>query len=295
MRKLFFALCIALFSVMSLKAQEKGDVELGFVGGVTISNLSGLDKWFIINNNYRLGVNRKYDIESISRTNFGVSFDYYFLDQLSLRVKLLYDSKGAKIEGNSFFPRFDKDIRLGYNIRLEYHSRNVHQLNYFSIPILANWHFGFSESKNFNLNFGPYIAFLLGDLKYDVDYDYVFTRDDGVVGKPSKKYKEKFEGKIEESFNLNRKWFKERYNGFDFGFAFGLGYKFNLSDHLRLLVEYEGQAGLLDIYRDKNEYREGIEVSGNVFDINIKNFRHAFNVGLVFNLTSNKKESETSH
>ena len=289
MRKLHLILCIALFSVMSVQAQEKGDVELGFVWGVNISNLSGLDKFYIINNSFSLEKSQKHYIRSIRGNDFGLSVDYYFLNQLSLRINLLYDNKGAKFEEKAFFPSFYEDITLKVN------STSIHQLNYFSIPVVMNWHLGFSEGKkNFNLNFGPYIAFLLGGLKYDFDYYYKFKDYNGRSVKLNEEYKEDFEGRIEQYSEMNRKWFKERYNGFDFGIAFGLGYKFNLSDNVRLFIEYAGQAGLADIYKDKDEYRKDIKVAGNVFDINIKNFRHAFNVGLVFNLMK-KKGGESSN
>ena len=274
MRKLFLISSIVLFSILSVQSQERGDVELGILGGLNVSNLSGLEDFYT-------DVIEITDSESDYRSrigaNFGLSVDYYFLDKFSLRAKLLYDSKGAirnKYLSYSFF-----DESYG-RINTTEETKETYRLNYFSLPVMASFHFGFSESKNFNLNLGPYVSFLIGGIKYDVDYDLDLKLNDGTLIPVDSAYKQTIDENAKKKSDLITKELRERYSEFDFGLAFGLGYKFNLSDKLGLLVEYEGQAGLSDIYKAKAEDRVGYDNN----DVTIKNFRHSFNIGLVFKL-----------
>ncbi|WP_233496696.1 outer membrane beta-barrel protein [Mucilaginibacter hurinus] len=39
------------------------------------------------------------------------------------------------------------------------HMATNYKLDYLTIPVMANWHFG--RTKNWYLHFGPYVAFLL--------------------------------------------------------------------------------------------------------------------------------------
>ena len=234
MRKLHLILCIALFSILSLQAQEKGDVELGIVGGVTISGLIGSE--------VRTG------------SNVGGSFDYYFSDQWSLRIKAIYNRKGFA-NGIHYGPYYKYIIDdVDYIIDdVDYIIDYIDfQFNYLSFPMMANWHFG--HLKNWNFAFGFHVAFLLDEHASSI-------------------------GKIELTDA----------NNFDFGLAFGFGYKFKIAENIRLLFEYELQRGFFDIGGFNLEENDGSIVWNNP-----PNFRHAFNVGLVFNLTK-KKESETSH
>ena len=274
MTKLHLVLCIALFSLLSVQAQEKGDVELGIVGGLNISSLS-------------IGGNN--DLKSKSRigAKFGLSTDFYFSDQLSLRARFLYDSKGGEIEweeravlnGDAYSVEgYVLDIETTGTVQ-EKHAYTI-KLNYFSLPIMANFHFGFSGPKNFNLNLGPYVAFLVGNAKYDGDYDIepidveVSSFGDPELKNLSDDKRKEFEKKGKKSIRLiYEDYYGEDYdefNEFDLGLAFGLGYKFSISDNTRLFIEYQGQFGFLNIAAYNS----------------VKNIRHSFNVGLVFNITN---------
>ena len=202
---------------------QEGDIEIGVLGGLNISTLYGFDE---ANTKSRVGA------------NLGLSVDYYFSDQFSLRVKFLYDSKGGEEE--EYYDYFNKATTSS-------EIKGVYRLNYLSIPIMANLHFG-GASKNFNLNFGPYLAFLLS---------------------ANGSYEEKYivSGNVSEKYNTNN--IKGSFNTLDFGIAFGLGYKFNLSDNINLFLEYEGQVGLVNAYDDYDT---------------AKNFRHSFNVGLSYHI-----------
>lgn len=102
-------------------------------------------------------------------------------------------------------------------------------LSYLTIPINANYHFG--KTRKWNLNFGPSIGFLT----------YAKAGDLSV---------------------------KNAYNSVQAGVNLGIGYKFELTKKLGLMVDYQSMAGLTDT----SKY------------LNLKNNYGSLNVGLVFKL-----------
>jgi hypothetical protein len=102
-------------------------------------------------------------------------------------------------------------------------------LSYLTIPLNANWHFG--KTRKWNLNFGPSVGFLTYAKSGDVDV-------------------------------------KDAYNNIQVGLNVGIGYKFELTKKLGLLVDYQGMAGLTDAAKD----------------LNVKNNYGSLNVGVVFKL-----------
>ncbi len=174
------------------KAQEKGDIELGGQFGLNISNVTNVD----------------YSSDSKVSFNTGAFADFYINDRWSIKPKVIYDRKG-----------WSEDI-------IDF------KLNYITIPITANYHFG--RTRRWYFNFGAYVGFLLSaeDTLFGID-------------------------------------FKDAFNSSDLGLSYGIGYKHPLSDNLKLFIEYEGQSGVIDIFKDN---------SGDT----ILNGRSAFNAGLVF-------------
>ena len=124
------------------------------------------------------------------------------LDKIS-KGKIIYDQKGW-------------DNGLLY-VGVNRYNTN-YNLNYLTIPVMANWHFG--KKKNWNLNFGPYAGFLLSA--------------------------------EETAYNTN---VKEFFNTNDFGLNIGIGVKFPLSNKLKLNIEYEAQSGFSDVFKDNNNKR----------------------------------------
>lgn len=183
MKKIVAAVVIVLGLSSSVSAQKKGDVEFGVNIGYNSSTVSESD----------------YAADNGSGFNFGGSMDYYFSNTWSIKGKLIYDQKGwdnGYIEDGEGFA-YNTDFNL----------------NYLTVPVMANWHFG--NKKNWFLEFGPYVGFLLNaeDVRFGTD--------------------------VTDGFNSN-----------DFGLAFGIGVKIPLNDKFKLFFEYEGQGGLKDIFKD---------------------------------------------
>ncbi len=151
--------------------------------------------------------NTSYD----ARTSFagGVVGEYYLSDRWSLRSGLLYDSMGAK-------DSYD----------------NVDKLNYLTIPLNANWHFG--RNRNWYLNFGPAIAIILS-AKSDL-------------------------------FNGQTIDVKDYVSGTDIGIALGIGYKFDINDSFQLCIDYQGFGGIINI-DDSNNLPYDIRNSRSSFNI----------------------------
>lgn len=189
MKKLFITAILALgFSSISL-GQKKGDVEFGVNIGLNYSTVT-LDDTFL-------------QPDTGFGINAGFSADYYFSDSWSIKGKLIYDQKGW--DNGTFEDEFGI-YQTNYN------------LNYLTIPVMANWHFG--RTNNWYLNFGPYAGFLLSAKETTGGIDVI-----------------------------------EAFNGNDFGLALGVGVKIPVSDKLKLSLEYEAQGGFSDIFKESNSGR----------------------------------------
>jgi opacity protein-like surface antigen len=201
--KKFFSTAILALGLCSVSfAQEKGDVEFGVNIGYNSSTVT-------ISNSY---------LQADTRQGFnaGFSADYYFSDRWSIKGKLIYDQKGWD---NGSFENQNGRFITDYN------------LNYLTVPVMANWHFG--RRRNWYLNFGPYAGFLL-------------SAEETVGGTD-----------VKEAFNAN-----------DFGIAVGIGVKIPVSDKLKISLEYEGQGGFSNVFKES--------------DGSIQNSRGSFNIGMTF-------------
>ena len=194
MKIISITLLITFFLSFSTYSQTKGVVEYGANIGYNSSTVS--------NSN-----------DSATRgngINVGVAIDYYFSKRWSIKGKLIYDQKGwdkGFIEFYDFDPNSEGPAGT--------YTTN-YDLNYLTIPVLANWHFG--RTKNWYFNFGPYIGFLLNATE---------TR---------------FGTDVKEAFNTT-----------DFGLALGIGVKIPVSDKLKISIEYDEQTGFSNIFKESNE------------------------------------------
>lgn len=201
MKKIVVTAIMVLGLSAYVSAQKKGDVEFGFNIGYNSSSVS---------DSYESS-------DTGSGFNLGASMDYYFSNSWSVKTKLIYDRKGWD---NGFIEDDFGSYITDYN------------LDYLTVPVLASWHFG--NNKNWFLEFGPYVGFLLNaeEVRFGTD--------------------------VTDSFNST-----------DFGLALGIGVKIPLNDKLKLFFEYEGQGGLIDIFK-QNDYSA------------VTNSRSSINVGLNF-------------
>ncbi|MFL9830056.1 porin family protein [Flavobacterium sp. ST-87] len=133
--------------------------------------------------------------DSNSGVEFGATVDYYFNDRWSLRSGLIFDKMGGKYDVGDTFLWEDK-------------------LNYLTIPINANWHFG--STRKWNLNFGLAPSFLLDAKVNDMEI-------------PSSDI---------ESFQL--------------GFNFGIGYKIEVTRRFGILLDFQYFNGLTNISKSTN-------------------------------------------
>lgn len=189
MKKVACFVLVALGFSSTLVAQKKGDIEAGFNIGYNSSNVS----------------DSRSTSDSGTGFNLAGSLDFYLSNTWSIKTKLIYDQKG-----------WNNDVI--YDVNSGNYYATDYNLNYITIPVMANWHFG--NTKNWYLNFGPYFGFLL-DAK-----DTRFNTD------------------VTDSFNNS-----------DFGLAFGVGVKLPVSDKIKFFLEFEGQGGFTDILRDN--YNDG--------------------------------------
>ena len=204
MKKLFFiAFLLIAFSFNTYAQPGKGDVELGVDVGYNFS--------LILNS------------RGISGTTDGVNFagavDYYFSDRWSLKAKVIYDQKGW--DGETYFGP-------GFWIRSEYDK--IYELNYITVPVMVNFHFG--KNRNWYVDFGPYLGFLL-------DAENTTT-----------------------SMSITNV-----FNPIDVGFAYGIGVKIPLNNNLTVFFEIDEQGGLKNIFKDFNyDYNNefGLNIRGSL-------------------------------
>jgi len=182
MKKLFTILLVAA-SCSTAFSQEKGDFEYGFNVGLNLATVTS-------------GTNNNSD----SRVGFNVGAfgDYFFSDRWSIKAKLNYDQKGW----NS-----------GYFINEEDSFLTDYHFDYLTVPVMANWHFG--KKRNWYLNFGPYVGFLISakESRFGIDL-------------------------------------KELTQSIDAGLALGIGVKIPVSDKIKIVLESDGQSGLTDIFKN---------------------------------------------
>jgi opacity protein-like surface antigen len=188
MKKQLFLAIFTILGFLHINAQDSGDFEFGIHSGLNLANVTVSEG--------------QTDTNTRVAFNAGISSEYYFSDRWGLKAKLVYDSKGW---ANGFIDDEENNSSTTTNFKL----------NYLSIPIMANWHFG--SSRNWYLNFGPYAGFLI-------------SAKDSALGMDV----------------------KEIFKSTDLGLALGIGCKFRINDNTKLFVEFDGQSGFVDIFEESH-------------------------------------------
>jgi opacity protein-like surface antigen len=186
-KQCFIFVFIFALSLCAIAQNTKGTIEFGFNSGINFSKVG----------------NSRSNSDMTVGFNIGASADYFFSNRWSIKSKLIYDQKGWD---NGFVQDSYIDPGLPTYVETDF------DLEYLTIPIMANWHFG--KKRNWYLNFGPYTGFLIGAKETT------------------------FGAKIKEDFNT-----------IDFGLSLGVGVKIPVSTKLKISLEYEDQAGFTDIFR----------------------------------------------
>ena len=155
------------------------------------------------------------DVSYDARTAFaaGIIAEYYFSDRWSFRSGLLYDPMGAKDAGD-----------------------NIDKLNYMSIPLNANWHFG--SGRNWYLNFGPTLAILLSATS-------------------------EFSDPRMQDLDI-----KEAISDFDIGLSLGIGYKFDIAENTQMTIDYQGYGGFVSL-EEQNFLPFDIRNSRSAFNLGV--------------------------
>jgi len=187
MQKIFVTILILSAICTTALAQTKGNTEFGVnigLNGATVTTNQ------YTNTSYRTGFNA------------GVSGEYYFSDRWGVKVKLSYEQKGWN------------DGSIGYGNGPSFSTD--YKLDYITIPVMANWHFG--RTRNWYLNFGPYVGIL-------INAKLTASADDA----------------------------KALFNTVDGGLAAGIGIKFPVAPHTKLFIEINGQGGASDIVKNNTD------------------------------------------
>lgn len=198
MKKILLPLIVLIsFASANAQSKEKGTVEI--TPKIGYSSFSEH--------------NEEDNTSSNSGVAFGATADYYFNNRWSLRSGLVFNKMGGEYDN------------IGGKGKWE------DKLNYLSIPLNANWHFG--STRKWNLNFGFSPSFLLNAEVIDPA-----GNSTGISGSDIK------------SFQL--------------GFTFGIGYKIEVTKKFGILIDYQGFVGLTNINNTSNSNITNIGDSFNV-------------------------------
>ncbi len=163
--------CFILFSLTTnAQLREKGDIELVPYIAYSGATFNG---------------DNADAYEFRNTASFGVKGDYYFNDRWSLRSGILFDAMGASLNNGP-------DI----------------ELNYISVPINANWHFG--STRKWNLNFGLTPSFLT-------------------------------------SAEIASQDISNEVGSFSLGITYGIGYKIEITEAFSIMLDFQGNAGITNI------------------------------------------------
>lgn len=177
MKKILLLATLMLIGLLNAQTKEKGTFEITpKIGYSNFSEISEDDS-----------------TDSRSSASFSITGDYYFNNRWSLRSGLSFDNMGGS-------------YRVGSN-------KFIDKLNYLSIPLNANWHFG--STRKWNLNFGLSPSFLTS----------AKVESNGIS--------ENFPSGIIKSFQL--------------GLTYGIGYKIEINKKFGILIDYQFFNGLTNI------------------------------------------------
>jgi hypothetical protein len=178
MKKLLLSLMtVAAFGFANAQIKEKGTIE--------ITPKIGYSSFAEVTNSGRT--------DAITGLALAATADYYFNNRWSLRSGFSLDKMGSK------------SVVSGRNYE--------DKLNYFSVPVNVNWHFG--STRKWNLNFGITSSYLTS-------------------------------AKIVEN-GIQKDFQKEAIKSIQYGLSYGIGYKIEITKKFGVLIDAQFFSGLTDI------------------------------------------------
>ena len=199
MKKYILVLFLVVFITnLSFGQEEKTnkDSKLGINGGISYSKFRGND--IIKESNADIGF------------LFGISFEHYLNEKFSIKTNLNFESKVISRDGIFFYDEYLQEAKTKASYK------------YLVIPILAKYNFG--NNKNFIVNAGPFLGFLLKST----------TKSSGFPDSD----------------------FSDLYKKTDFGLSIGFGTKITLNEKSNLNIELRENLGLTNI-SDAQVYDDG--------------------------------------
>ena len=194
--KKIFTLC--LFSLLSFPLfSQYINSEIGIEVGPSITKLDSkpYDKHYHL---VRIGY------------YIGLSYQYNFSKNISLRTGLAFEQKGFSSNNFRSFPDTN-----GILINEWYRIKET--FSYMTLPVLFRYNFG---KKKYFINAGPYVGFLLS---------HKYEREKGI----------KFPAQTEQGTN--------GFNKIDFGISAGAGFNFPIRSNLKGSLEIRHNAGLYSV------------------------------------------------
>lgn len=201
MKKILFSIVTLItFGITNAQIKDKGTLEITPKIGVSSFAESNGDE----TSDYNSGI------------EFSTTIDYYFNNRWSLRSGFVYDKMGYT-SSSAIYKYEDK-------------------LNYVSIPLNANWHFG--STRKWNLNFGLSPSFLISATENETGQDLKISSD--------------------------------YINSFQLGLTYGIGYKIELNKKFGILIDAQFFNGLTKAL--KYDYYETVNLGyslnvGGVFQL----------------------------
>ncbi len=182
MKKIYVLVSLMTMLIASAQERDKGSIEL--VPQIGYSNAT-----YVVTKGGISGYS------SLAAITYGLGADFYFNNRWSIRSGLFMQKNGAEYSGG-------KD-----------------ELNYLTVPVNVNWHFG--STRKWYLNFG-------------LSAGFVTSANETVLG--------------------TKNDIKEYVNSSQVGMNIGIGYKIFINDKFSLAIDYQSVSGLGSANKLNTEY-----------------------------------------
>lgn len=253
MKKEYYLLSafLFIFNFTSTYAQEKGDLSIGFKGGLSIPNLSSgetANDW-------------TRDYTSIEAGFFSVLANYQFSKYFSFQPELAYSGEGGQrksIQPISIPDEYIPAFQAAFNNDKDYLYANLHnvaKMHYLLLPL--NIKFEYPLALNHRLNFfaqvGPNIGYLLS-AKQEVESENlrVFLDSEAQAEIPEILVHSFFGSSIDTTFNSVNEL--HRWN---VGVQGGVGFSYNTAKG-KIFIEGGGNYGFLPVQKADNRGKNNV-------------------------------------